>query len=212
MLKKINLNVSGANISHRLRVNHQDVLEGFHHIHTHPMRKRSAPSIRTYNFWIIYVSNTNDGMLRRWRGADGHCRVRESKQTESRDHVLSSCDVTVADRVKFVERLQETSPQRHRELQVLPVNLKSTWIPVGYTSRRAKPFPVRNNRIMKMTIPLLKGSSVNPANDKADPPQCLETYNEYTGTLDSIAKQHVRSLCLYKRFTFNNHWHCWLQN
>ena len=91
VLKDIITMSEKAETSHRLRINHQDLLGGHYHTHTHPMWKRSAPSLRVYNRWTTGGSSANEDLQRHGRGQDEYCRLCESKEIESRDHLLSNC-------------------------------------------------------------------------------------------------------------------------
>jgi len=116
-LKATNAATEKAEVSHRLRINHQDLLLGFQHTSNHPMWKRPAPSLRVYNRWIVGSSNTSDDLLRHGRGSSntGYCRLCEEKEEESREHLLTDCDGTWEERRQFFDKVTEISVPKREE-------------------------------------------------------------------------------------------------
>jgi len=194
-LKATNAATEKAEVSHRLRINHQDLLLGFQHTSNHPMWKRPAPSLRVYNRWIVGSSNTSDDLLRHGRGSSntGYCRLCEEKEEESREHLLTDCDGTWEERRQFFDKVTEISVPKREEYAGLPTqHSKAAWILAGGSCKYISPYSLNSHRIVPLQSPLLQGASVKPVKDKGDPVQCYHAQVEYEDIILELPQSHIR--------------------
>ena len=193
LLKSINSASEKAQVSHRLRLNHQDLLLGFQHTSSHPMWRRPAPSLRIYNRWIMGCSNANEDLLRHGKGEPMYCRLCDSKELESREHLLTECDGTLDEATEFINEMCEISMQKYAEFHALPTRQsRAAWMLAGGSCKATLPSSIDSYRITPQRSPIKQGTSVQPVKDKKDPVQCYHAYIDYQHILCSLPHKHIR--------------------
>lgn len=195
-LKKLSQEAEKAETTHLLRQSHGDLLGGFTHSHTHPMWNRSSLQTATLANWILATTDLKCDLTRRGMEIPGEqdlcCRLCEEKFDESREHILTSCTATLAERNDFLRKVREVSRGKLQEFQNIEESQKCTWILAGGTCREQNPYPIRQNRISPAKSPVLRGDNVGAVPNKNDPLECLRAYNEYRQILAGLEPNHIR--------------------
>jgi len=191
-IKDIYMSSEQANLRHRLRLRHPELVQGFEFTRSHPMWKISPSKISSYIKWITGASRALADPHNYNMDHDTSCRLCDSDAKETREHLLSHCDGTSIERVRFYITLEEISVEKLSEFEILPEHSKWIWILAGGIIRSTKQLDTNRNKIIPTRSPLKQGKCVNPVKDKDDPGQCLEAYYEYQAILHSLEKQHIR--------------------
>ena len=195
-IKDLNGEAKKVSVTHELRQNHGELLEGFTHTHTHPMWKRPSPELARYANWLLGTTCVKQDMMRRGlhdaSNQDDLCRLCDEKVEETRQHLLTDCAGTITERSEFLRALEGISTAKLHEMQMLEVGRQWTWILAAGTIRERNPYPVAQNRILPARSPVIAGASVAPVMDKDNDVECLRAYNEYREILEDLEPSHIR--------------------
>jgi len=192
VIKRMNTDAEKAMMTHGLRINHSEILQGFSHTKAHPLWKRPSTEVSTFVKWLIGATDLIEDRRKRGYDASQHCRLCGTVQDETREHLLLECNETTAEKFQFFEKVSDISKLKSLELTELDPKRQWHWILAGGTVREDNPYPVTDNRIHANRSPLSAGKSVTPVEDKKDPMQCLIAYNEYREILEELEESHIR--------------------
>ena len=115
----------------------------------HPVWRRSSGKVTKYAKWLTGGTDTQGDLSRRGHRHYEHseCRFCDSREEETREHLLSECQSTAALRADYAGSIGKICQDKLKEFEQLPHHRRWIWILAGSTIREEEFIPKNTNRI-----------------------------------------------------------------
>lgn len=172
VLKKINREAELAQMAHRLRLQHAEILN-FSPAISHPLWQlpTTLNGVAAHAKWLVgTISNT--------LGSEHLCRLCQL-ELETRDHLLLHCEQTQDLRKDLCRSIAEICPHLWRQFETTPKVHQLAWLLAGGASLGRRRVGAASNRPQPLTSAFLQGTSVSPIHGKKDRGTNTRAYRQY---------------------------------